>query len=144
MSATGLSCLMCRCVLEFQCSRGKQAGQWLWSFDMEQQCLAVQDLSPSNISREESRMVGPPQCADMSSPTAQTHLRVYKLLMAGSPQTLFVRMVKADVSGWKLLTLFPFCQLDDDRGGASSCSKTLSSRRRSHLKSCYISSVRTS
>ncbi|XP_029989594.1 plexin-B1 isoform X2 [Sphaeramia orbicularis] len=46
-----------RCVLQSQCSRGNQPGQWLWSFDMEQQCLAVQDLSPSNVSREESRMV---------------------------------------------------------------------------------------
>uniref|UniRef100_A0A672YM46 Plexin-B1 n=1 Tax=Sphaeramia orbicularis TaxID=375764 RepID=A0A672YM46_9TELE len=42
-----------RCVLQSQCSRGNQPGQWLWSFDMEQQCLAVQDLSPSNVSREE-------------------------------------------------------------------------------------------
>uniref|UniRef100_A0AAQ5ZCZ6 Plexin-B1 n=1 Tax=Amphiprion ocellaris TaxID=80972 RepID=A0AAQ5ZCZ6_AMPOC len=46
-----------RCVLKSQCSRGNQPGQWLWSFDMEQQCLTVQDLSPSNVSREESRMV---------------------------------------------------------------------------------------
>uniref|UniRef100_A0A8C2WNS7 Plexin-B1 n=1 Tax=Cyclopterus lumpus TaxID=8103 RepID=A0A8C2WNS7_CYCLU len=40
-----------------ECSRGKQPGQWLWSFDMEQQCLAIQDLNPSNVSREESRTV---------------------------------------------------------------------------------------
>ncbi|KAI3370493.1 hypothetical protein L3Q82_025255 [Scortum barcoo] len=46
-----------RCVLKSQCTRGNQSGQWLWSFDMEQQCLSVQDLSPSNISREESRTV---------------------------------------------------------------------------------------
>uniref|UniRef100_A0A3B5ADW1 Plexin-B1 n=1 Tax=Stegastes partitus TaxID=144197 RepID=A0A3B5ADW1_9TELE len=46
-----------RCVLKSQCSRGNQAGQWLWSFDMEQQCLTVQDLNPSNVSREESRTV---------------------------------------------------------------------------------------
>ncbi|XP_068568767.1 plexin-B1 [Cebidichthys violaceus] len=46
-----------RCVLQSECSRGKQPGQWLWSFDMEQQCLAVQDLNPSNVSREESRTV---------------------------------------------------------------------------------------
>ncbi|XP_070759639.1 plexin-B1 [Enoplosus armatus] len=46
-----------RCVLQSQCARGKQPGQWLWSFDMEQQCLAVQELNPSNVSREESRMV---------------------------------------------------------------------------------------
>ncbi|XP_037831114.1 plexin-B1 isoform X2 [Kryptolebias marmoratus] len=45
------------CVLKSQCSRGKQSGQWLWSFDMDQQCLAVQDLNPFNISREESRVV---------------------------------------------------------------------------------------
>ncbi|XP_040889773.1 plexin-B1 [Toxotes jaculatrix] len=46
-----------RCVLQSECARGKQPGQWLWSFDMEQQCLTVQNLSPSNISKEESRMV---------------------------------------------------------------------------------------
>ncbi|XP_045931112.1 plexin-B1 [Micropterus dolomieu] len=46
-----------RCILRSECSRGNQQGQWLWSFDMEQQCLAVQDLNPSNVSREESRMV---------------------------------------------------------------------------------------
>ncbi|XP_037534995.1 plexin-B1 [Nematolebias whitei] len=46
-----------RCVLESQCSRGNQPGQWLWSFDIDQQCLSVQDLNPFNISREESRMV---------------------------------------------------------------------------------------
>ncbi|XP_051270852.1 plexin-B1 isoform X2 [Dicentrarchus labrax] len=46
-----------RCVLQSACARGKQPGQWLWSFDMEQQCLAIQDLNPSNVSREESRTV---------------------------------------------------------------------------------------
>ncbi|KAG7229487.1 hypothetical protein INR49_031908 [Caranx melampygus] len=46
-----------RCVLQSECARGNQPGQWLWSFDMEQQCLTIQELSPSNISREESRMV---------------------------------------------------------------------------------------
>ncbi|KAM9860057.1 plexin-B1 [Aulostomus maculatus] len=46
-----------RCVLQSQCARGNQPGQWLWSFDMEQQCLAIQDLNPSNVSREESRTV---------------------------------------------------------------------------------------
>ncbi|XP_021177628.2 plexin-B1 isoform X3 [Fundulus heteroclitus] len=46
-----------RCVLESQCSRGSQQGQWLWSFDIEQQCLSVQELNPLNISREERKMV---------------------------------------------------------------------------------------
>ncbi|KAK5871897.1 hypothetical protein PBY51_012637 [Eleginops maclovinus] len=46
-----------RCVLQSQCSRGQQPGQWLWSFDMEQQCLVVQELNPSNISQGESRRV---------------------------------------------------------------------------------------
>uniref|UniRef100_A0A665W9A8 Plexin-B1 n=1 Tax=Echeneis naucrates TaxID=173247 RepID=A0A665W9A8_ECHNA len=46
-----------RCVLQSECARGNQLGQWLWSFDIEQQCLTIQDLSPSNISREESKMV---------------------------------------------------------------------------------------
>ncbi|XP_054639491.1 plexin-B1 isoform X1 [Dunckerocampus dactyliophorus] len=53
----GWCVLQGRCVLQSECGRGKQAGQWLWSFDMEQQCLAVQQLNPSNISREESRTV---------------------------------------------------------------------------------------
>uniref|UniRef100_UPI003AABC8E3 plexin-B1 n=1 Tax=Centroberyx gerrardi TaxID=166262 RepID=UPI003AABC8E3 len=46
-----------RCMLQSECARGAQPGQWLWSFDMEQQCLAVQDLNPSNISREETRTI---------------------------------------------------------------------------------------
>ncbi|XP_038132550.1 plexin-B1-like, partial [Cyprinodon tularosa] len=46
-----------RCVLKSECSRGSRPGEWLWSFDMEQQCLSVQDLNPFNISREESRTV---------------------------------------------------------------------------------------
>ncbi|XP_014873076.1 plexin-B1 isoform X2 [Poecilia latipinna] len=46
-----------RCVLRSQCGRGDQDGQWLWSFDIEQQCLSVQELNPFNISREESRTV---------------------------------------------------------------------------------------
>ncbi|XP_077567902.1 plexin-B1 isoform X3 [Stigmatopora nigra] len=46
-----------RCVLQSNCLRGEDMGQWLWSFDMEQQCLAVQEVNPSNISRGESRTV---------------------------------------------------------------------------------------
>uniref|UniRef100_A0AAZ3SS78 Plexin-B1 n=1 Tax=Oncorhynchus tshawytscha TaxID=74940 RepID=A0AAZ3SS78_ONCTS len=46
-----------RCGQQAQCSRGAQAGQWLWSFDMEQKCLTIQSLSPSNISRQEKRSV---------------------------------------------------------------------------------------
>ncbi|XP_055765075.1 plexin-B1-like isoform X2 [Salvelinus fontinalis] len=42
-----------RCGQRSQCSHRAQEGQWLWSFDMEQQCLTIQSLSPSNISREE-------------------------------------------------------------------------------------------
>uniref|UniRef100_A0A8C7PZY3 Plexin-B1 n=1 Tax=Oncorhynchus mykiss TaxID=8022 RepID=A0A8C7PZY3_ONCMY len=45
------------CGQQAQCSRGAQAGQWLWSFDMEQKCLTIQSLSPSNISRQEKRSV---------------------------------------------------------------------------------------
>uniref|UniRef100_A0A3Q2EE70 Plexin-B1 n=1 Tax=Cyprinodon variegatus TaxID=28743 RepID=A0A3Q2EE70_CYPVA len=48
-------CILEGCVLKSECSRGSRPGQWLWSFDMEQQCLSVQDLNPFNISREESR-----------------------------------------------------------------------------------------
>uniref|UniRef100_A0A3Q3K913 Sema domain-containing protein n=1 Tax=Monopterus albus TaxID=43700 RepID=A0A3Q3K913_MONAL len=46
-----------RCVLKSECAHGNHTGQWLWSFDMEQQCLAIQDLNPSNVSQDESRMV---------------------------------------------------------------------------------------
>ncbi|XP_077428958.1 plexin-B1 isoform X1 [Vanacampus margaritifer] len=46
-----------RCVLQSECRRGNHPGQWLWSFDIEQQCLAVQELNPLNISRGESRTV---------------------------------------------------------------------------------------
>ncbi|KAM4625433.1 plexin-B1 [Polymixia lowei] len=46
-----------RCVLQSGCGRGSQGGQWLWSFDMEQQCLAVQTLNPSNVSRQETKMI---------------------------------------------------------------------------------------
>lgn len=43
--------------MQSQCSRGDRPGQWLWSFDMDQQCLLVQELNPFNLSREESQMV---------------------------------------------------------------------------------------
>ncbi|XP_020558987.1 plexin-B1 isoform X2 [Oryzias latipes] len=53
----GWCVLEARCTLQSQCSRGGQPGQWLWSFDMEQHCLYISDLNPSNVSREESRPV---------------------------------------------------------------------------------------
>ncbi|XP_061689935.1 plexin-B1 isoform X2 [Syngnathoides biaculeatus] len=46
-----------RCVLQAECPRGNHHGQWFWSFDMEQQCLAVQAINPLNISRGESRTI---------------------------------------------------------------------------------------
>ncbi|XP_008319214.1 plexin-B1 isoform X2 [Cynoglossus semilaevis] len=46
-----------RCTLQSECARGSQPGQWLWSFDIELQCLTVQHINPSNISRDESRMI---------------------------------------------------------------------------------------
>uniref|UniRef100_A0A674F281 Plexin-B1 n=1 Tax=Salmo trutta TaxID=8032 RepID=A0A674F281_SALTR len=46
-----------RCGQQSQCSHRAQPGQWLWSFDMEQQCLTIQSLSPFNISREEKRRI---------------------------------------------------------------------------------------
>ncbi|KAJ8260058.1 hypothetical protein GJAV_G00176580 [Gymnothorax javanicus] len=46
-----------RCGQRTECLRGEQPGQWLWSFDLEQQCLTVQSLIPSNISREEKRSI---------------------------------------------------------------------------------------
>uniref|UniRef100_A0A671NXH4 Plexin-B1 n=1 Tax=Sinocyclocheilus anshuiensis TaxID=1608454 RepID=A0A671NXH4_9TELE len=44
-----------KCGLRSECMRGDQKDQWLWSFDIEQQCLSVTFLNPSNISREERR-----------------------------------------------------------------------------------------
>ncbi|XP_064155431.1 plexin-B1 isoform X2 [Anguilla rostrata] len=46
-----------RCVQGSECAGAELAGQWLWSFDAAQQCLSVQSLRPSNISREEKRDV---------------------------------------------------------------------------------------
>ncbi|XP_053724193.1 plexin-B1 [Synchiropus splendidus] len=46
-----------RCVSQSACSRGDQHRQWLWSFDMEQQCPTVHNLSPSNISRAERKTI---------------------------------------------------------------------------------------
>ncbi|KAK3556960.1 hypothetical protein QTP70_022299, partial [Hemibagrus guttatus] len=46
-----------RCGQRGECARGEQGDQWLWSFDMEQQCLTVQTITPSNISNEESRTI---------------------------------------------------------------------------------------
>ncbi|MGH0180053.1 UNVERIFIED_CONTAM: hypothetical protein FKN15_021058 [Acipenser sinensis] len=51
------------CVLEGMCGRRSDclrsslAGQWMWSYDQHQQCLRVQSLTPSNISREEKRTI---------------------------------------------------------------------------------------
>ncbi|XP_045063275.1 plexin-B1 [Coregonus clupeaformis] len=42
-----------RCGQRSQCSRGALQGQWLWSFDQQQQCLSIQSLSLYNISRGE-------------------------------------------------------------------------------------------
>uniref|UniRef100_A0A8C7D1X2 Plexin-B1 n=1 Tax=Oncorhynchus kisutch TaxID=8019 RepID=A0A8C7D1X2_ONCKI len=39
-----------RCGQRSQCSRGALQGQWLWSFDQQQQCLSIQSLSLYNIS----------------------------------------------------------------------------------------------
>uniref|UniRef100_A0A8C1XDW4 Plexin b1b n=1 Tax=Cyprinus carpio TaxID=7962 RepID=A0A8C1XDW4_CYPCA len=46
-----------KCGLRSECVRGDQKDQWLWSFDIEQQCLSVTFLNPSNISREERRII---------------------------------------------------------------------------------------
>ncbi|XP_003198833.3 plexin-B1 [Danio rerio] len=46
-----------KCGLRSECSNGNQKDQWLWSFDIEQQCLSVTFLNPSNISREERRNI---------------------------------------------------------------------------------------
>uniref|UniRef100_H2ZZT0 Plexin-B1 n=1 Tax=Latimeria chalumnae TaxID=7897 RepID=H2ZZT0_LATCH len=46
-----------RCSQMSECSRAEDGGQWLWSFSPTQQCLSVESLSPSNISREEKRNI---------------------------------------------------------------------------------------
>ncbi|CAN9515862.1 unnamed protein product [Ophioblennius macclurei] len=42
-----------RCGQRWECQRGSARGQWLWSFNQTQQCLAIQHLSLYNISRGE-------------------------------------------------------------------------------------------
>ncbi|MGH0181711.1 UNVERIFIED_CONTAM: hypothetical protein FKN15_007588 [Acipenser sinensis] len=49
--------LCIRCGRRSDCLRSSLAGQWMWSYDQHQQCLRVQSLTPSNISREEKRTV---------------------------------------------------------------------------------------
>uniref|UniRef100_A0A8C2HGF5 Plexin-B1 n=1 Tax=Cyprinus carpio TaxID=7962 RepID=A0A8C2HGF5_CYPCA len=46
-----------KCGLRSECMRGDQKDQWLWSFDIEQHCLSVTFINPSNISREEMRNI---------------------------------------------------------------------------------------
>ncbi|KAL4655627.1 plexin-B1-like [Arapaima gigas] len=46
-----------RCGRHSDCPRADQPGQWLWSFDIEEHCLSVEALSPSNISREERKNI---------------------------------------------------------------------------------------
>ncbi|XP_054642757.1 plexin-B1-like isoform X2 [Dunckerocampus dactyliophorus] len=42
-----------RCGQRWECRRGSEKGQWLWSFNQTQQCLSIQHLSLYNISRGE-------------------------------------------------------------------------------------------
>nr|XP_057940876.1 plexin-B1-like isoform X2 [Doryrhamphus excisus] len=42
-----------RCGQRWECRRGSEKGQWLWSFNQTQQCLSIQHLSMYNISRGE-------------------------------------------------------------------------------------------
>ncbi|XP_074537147.1 plexin-B1 isoform X2 [Halichoeres trimaculatus] len=42
-----------RCGQRWECQRGSEQGQWLWSFNQTQQCLGIQHLSLYNISRGE-------------------------------------------------------------------------------------------
>uniref|UniRef100_A0AAV2M6E5 Plexin-B1 n=1 Tax=Knipowitschia caucasica TaxID=637954 RepID=A0AAV2M6E5_KNICA len=53
----GWCILQGRCMLQSECARGQKPGQWLWSFDMEQQCLSIQELSPANVSKDESHTI---------------------------------------------------------------------------------------
>ncbi|XP_051996900.1 plexin-B1 [Xyrauchen texanus] len=46
-----------KCGLRSECARGGWKDQWLWSFDVEQQCLSVELFNPSNISRNERRNI---------------------------------------------------------------------------------------
>ncbi|XP_058486859.1 plexin-B1 [Solea solea] len=75
-----------RCVLQSECARGNQPGQWLWSFDMEQQCLTVQDLKPFNVSRGESKMVS---LSVPGLPVLEKH-ESYSCLFQDSPSTAAV------------------------------------------------------
>ncbi|XP_029456975.1 plexin-B1 isoform X2 [Rhinatrema bivittatum] len=53
----GWCVLQGRCNRRSECSRSSANDQWLWSYDIDQQCLAVHSLFPSNISREEKRNI---------------------------------------------------------------------------------------
>uniref|UniRef100_A0A6Q2XP12 Plexin-B1 n=1 Tax=Esox lucius TaxID=8010 RepID=A0A6Q2XP12_ESOLU len=46
-----------RCGWRSQCRRGDLPGQWLWSFDRQQQCLTIQSLSLYNISYGEKTAI---------------------------------------------------------------------------------------
>uniref|UniRef100_A0AAR2L1L8 Plexin-B1 n=1 Tax=Pygocentrus nattereri TaxID=42514 RepID=A0AAR2L1L8_PYGNA len=70
-----------RCGQQGKCARGEQADQWLWSFDMEQHCLTVQALTPSNISREESKSV----CL------SHTHTHTHSTLSDGESYSCFFK-----------------------------------------------------
>uniref|UniRef100_A0AAR2J8J2 Plexin-B1 n=1 Tax=Pygocentrus nattereri TaxID=42514 RepID=A0AAR2J8J2_PYGNA len=66
-----------RCGQQGKCARGEQADQWLWSFDMEQHCLTVQALTPSNISREESKSV----CLSHTHTHTHSTLSAFQILL---------------------------------------------------------------
>ncbi|NXX05579.1 PLXB1 protein, partial [Larus smithsonianus] len=53
----GWCVLQGRCSRRSECLRSRLSEQWLWSFNSTQQCLAVQSLTPANISREEKRNI---------------------------------------------------------------------------------------
>ncbi|XP_077180940.1 plexin-B1 [Paroedura picta] len=53
----GWCVLQGRCSRRSECTRFRVSDQWLWGYNLTQQCLSVQSLSPANISREEQRTI---------------------------------------------------------------------------------------
>uniref|UniRef100_W5NBQ4 Plexin B3 n=1 Tax=Lepisosteus oculatus TaxID=7918 RepID=W5NBQ4_LEPOC len=46
-----------RCCRKLECSRHQKPNHWLWSYDPQNRCVAVQSISPANQSRDEQTQV---------------------------------------------------------------------------------------
>ncbi|XP_069040156.1 plexin-B3 [Lepisosteus oculatus] len=61
LSASDPYCGWCvlegRCCRKLECSRHQKPNHWLWSYDPQNRCVAVQSISPANQSRDEQTQV---------------------------------------------------------------------------------------